>query len=586
MTSTAMLPQLGPPTTSAAQTPIVFLGGAPDPRFTCASLTADGLLDERAAIVALDRAADALDGPAAEQALDRLDAAAQVRWLWRVGDAGAHDERFLSGVLSELDVRLTGESAMARYRLRDRWSLVLDERIRDAWWAGAGDDAVKQDEPATMRLAPYANRSRRRHRVRGRSTYVFENGGEAWRLFDALVYLSAVFDLNFQQQLIPAELLHRELDFELALRGSLREVLKRLLARTGLYVDRREGDATARRGHRLRPITRGRPITLTLADRATARSLIERFEAVMRREREAAKLGPGEPVQLTGTFNLDGNWDDSLEGEPSGTYDRGHADFLAHAEVYRRWYLPANDGQAAALVAAGATPSRLPRFRPRSDGGRCDAATGVLVEFSLDGGDSWQDYTGPVTLSPRRAELYLAADALPAGFADAGNAGQLRLRVSAALRQDTAQAQRRVLGNVFCSDHAGDDDADDGDFSDDDGPPNDPDDFTLPPRQAPGGDPHDGDDDDDGDGGAGSHGANSHFAGEPRRGGTSGAVRVALGPVDPGLAVGDLVTKVRGGLSPAVYVQRVGPLRVERIEHDLTGRQQTHLWLRPVRTVQ
>ncbi len=583
MTSTAMLPQLGPPTTTQAQAPALFRDGAPWPQASCLALSARGLLDERAAIVCVDRHVDPLAASSAEDLLTWLGSGAEARWLLRVGDAGSCHARWLSGRLCELDARLQGDSARTVYLLRDRWSLILDRIVRDSWWAGSGEAAVRRDVTATTRLPPLANCSARTYLVNDRATRVFESGGEPWRLFDLLVYLSVVFDLNLRQDLVPGELLWRELPFEAPLAGTLRAILMHVLKSAGLGIDRREGDATGRRGLRLRPITRGRPITLTLADRASARSLVERFEAVLRREQEAIRLDPGAPVQVAGTFDLTGSWDEALEGEEPGAYDRDHASFLAHAEVYRRWSLAVDDPQAAALFADGVTPARLPRFRPRLDGGRCDPATGVLVEYSLDSGESWSDYTGETILSPGRAELYLAAPALPDGFAAAGNAGTLRLRVSAVLRSAAQASTRCILGNVFLSDEDDDSGEDLDAYDEQDAPPGDGDDdadsFTLPADNAPPDEPDDDDDD-------ATHGVGSYFAGQPRTGRAAGTIVVTIGPIDPDVSVGDLVTKIRGGRSPSVYVQRTGPLRVERLEHDLAGRQQTKLWLTPVRAVE
>ncbi len=591
MTSTAMLPPLGPPTTTAAQAPVVFIDGALRPDLRCLELTAGGLLDEREAALALDLATDPVCPDRASEALRLLDDSAEVAWLLRVGDAGACRQRFLSGRLDELGARLSGESAGLELRLRDRWSLILDQTIRDSWWAGTGGPAMRRHVTAGTRLAPFANRSLARHLVGGRSTYVFQEGGVPWRLFDLLIYLSAVFDLNLQQDLLDQEQLYREMAFELPLRGTLREVLRALLSATGLQLDRRQGEASARRGHRLRPVNRGRPVTLTLADRAAARSLIERFEAVLKREEEAAVLGPSEPLQLSGTFVPTGSWDESLEGEPAGSYDRDHADFATVAEVYRRWRLPGDDPQVTDLYPDGVAPAEAPRFRPRADGGRCDPATGVLVEYSLDSGATWADYNDAVTLAANRAECYLAAAALPSGFAAAGNAGTLRLRLTASLRRTDTPGRRRILGNVFLSDQQDSDDdtgagshAGGGASPYDDDDDND-DDITLPGQDGPAGDPNDGDDDDD-DGGEITHGANDFFAGQPRPPRTRGAITVTIGPIDPGIEVGDLVTKVRGGKSPSLFIRQTAPLRVDRLRHDIAGRQQTTLWLTPVRVVE
>ncbi|MFG0252324.1 MAG: hypothetical protein ACF8NJ_05555 [Phycisphaerales bacterium JB038] len=586
MISTAMLPPLPPPTTTAPQAPAVFVDEALRPDLYCLELTAAGVLDEREAVLALRPTLDPACPTQAGEALRLLDATAEVSWLLRIGDTGAHQHRFLSGSIEELTAQLSGDAADTRLRLRDRWSLILDQTIRDSWWASSGGAAVQRNLTATTRLTPAANRSRQRYLVNGRSTPVFEEGGVPWRLFDLLVYLSVAFDLNLPPDLIDRDQLWRELSFELPLQGTLRQVLTVLLGATGLQLDRRQGESSARRGHRLRAITRGRPVTLTLADREAARSLVERFRAVLEREQETALLGPREPRRLSGAFLPQASWDEALEGEPAGTYDRDHPDFATYAEVYRRWRLPGDDAQLQPLYPDGAAPAEAPRFRPRGDGGRCDPATGVLVEYSLDSGAAWADYNDEFTLAAGRAEVYLRAAALPAGFAAAGSAGTLRLRLTAALRRTDAPGARRILGNVFLSDQQdNDDDTGAGSHTGGGAAPydDDDDDLTLPGQGGPAGDPADDDDDDDG---AIAHGPNDYFAGQPRPPRTRGAIEVTIGPVDPGLEVGDLVTRVRGGKSPSVYVRQTGPLRVDRIKHDLAGRQQTTIWLTPVRVVE
>ncbi|MCK4872741.1 MAG: hypothetical protein KAS72_08465 [Phycisphaerales bacterium] len=577
MTSTAMLPPAPAPTTTAPQVPLLDITGRPAAPWWCRKLICFGLLDEREAIIDTTRGSDPIDGSDAHDVLSQLGREATVQWSWRVGDHGAHVSRWLTGEFSRFDMGLDPHSASAELLLKDRWSDVLDQHINSSWWNASDVNAEELRRIATMRAGPGANRSDIRRHVRGRSTYVFQEGGAPWTLRDAITYLSVTLDLNLDQILLPSEQLTDGISLDLRVGGSIRSVLTTLLERHGMYIDRTTGDAAARHGHRCRPIGRGRPITLTLRTRAQARSLIERIRCRLHRETQSLIVSVGPAREIEGTFLLLSTWDPQLEGESTSVYDRDHADFLPHAEVFRRWRLGEHEGlfDLAAHFGVNSLPPTPLAFRPRRGEGVRDPSTGVLVEYSLDSGNTWQAFTGAMTLAQGRGELLLTEHTLPSGFAAAGNAETLRLRIAAALRQPDVHPETRILGNVLCDMSRIRDASDEPESTDV------PDDDDSDPRDMPGAVEQD-DEDDDGPADA----FTAARVGESKVGDKDADIVVDIGPVDPGVRIGDIVTAVRGGRSPAVCIEQSAGVSVVRIEHDLGAGQRTRVWLRPIRLVQ
>lgn len=573
MSGGAMLPAVTGPTTTHPQVPTLFVNGVPASALRCSSLIADGLLDERSVMIDATRGHTALDGSSARQMIAHIGGSAEARWLLARSDDALLDERFVSGTLHRYESDLLATACTHGLVLRDAWSDILDASIDGTWWATDDDAAGLRRRAATMRVGARGNRSRSRYAVGGGRCYVFSEDGVPWRLRDAITYLNFAHDLALSQILVPTHRLDAALSEPLTVAGHVRNVLRRLVETEQLFVDRTHGDAAAAFGHRLRPLERGRPITLALDDRNRAKNLVEAFRATIDRARASMAVRIEAPREIVGTFDLLPTWDPALEGAAPDAYDRTAADFLLRAGVYRRWRLGEAEGALdlrALFDGLDITPQSMP-LRPRDDGGSCDPVTGVLVEYSLDDGANWAHWTGRATLARGRGELVLTDDALPVGFASAGNAGSLRLRVTASLRAPEAYRAVRVLGNVLRDDH----DARSGESGRDGSGRHEPDDDGQ--WDLPDGAGHDDAPDDD------EHHRDDWTGREARsaRGlGQDGAISLSIGPVDPGLRIGDRIVTIRGGRSPTAVCSAVGPLAVVGIEHDLGAKQQTRLRLR------
>jgi hypothetical protein len=576
MSGAAMLPAVTGPTSTHPQAPMLLINGAPAPDLRCSTLIAEGLLDERSVMIDASRGCDALDAASARRMIALVGERAEARWLLARSDDAVLDERFVGGTLRRYQTELRAAACEHGLVLRDAWSERLDVDVEGTWWSTDSDVAGLRLRSATMRVGPSGNRSRTRVALgRGRS-YVFAEDGVPWRLRDAITYLNLAHGLALDQVLVPVHRLDGPLNGGLTLAGRVRDVLRRLVESEHLVVDRTHGDAEATYGHRLRPLERGRPIRLALDDRSSAKNLVEAFRATVDRARSSMAVRIEPPREVVETFDMLPTWDPALEGESPDAYDRTAADFLLRAGVYRRWRLGEAEGALNLRTLFGGldiAPQPM-ALRPRGDGGPCDPTHGVLIEYSLDGGGVWTHWAGHATLARRRGELVLTDDALPTGFASAGNVGTLRLRVTASLRSPDSARTIRILGNVLLDDH----DAREGEWGRD-GSGRHEDDEDDEPWELPDDAEHDEAPDEDEHHRDGWTGRQAGAAHGVNRG---GEVTVDLGPVDPGLLIGDRIVAIRGGRSPTAVVTSVGPLAVVGIEHDLGTNQRTRLRLRAV----
>jgi hypothetical protein len=163
------------------------------------------------------------------------------------------------------------------------------------------------------------------------------------------------------------------------------------------------------------------------------------------------------------TFALVGGWDAADEALADGEYSKsGSSDFEAVANVFRLWVLnedgaftaePFDRGPAFDLTtlfddgrAIEPQPLRFGHALSQDAAGR---SVGVVVEMSIDGGASWSRYPGTASVLSDRAGVYLADDALPAGFLAAVRGGVGKIRVTATLRNPLPLQSVRWRGNPF-----------------------------------------------------------------------------------------------------------------------------------------
>ena len=583
MTGSVMVPAVMSPVTTAPQKPLVRMGGAVQSECIPRLLAAEGLLDERCAFIDLSRYYDSPGGEDLSKVLHYHGREISLDWFLQAGDCCTHILNYFRGTIEELRLRADGKYSLELFA-RDAWSYVLDRVIDKTWLAGAGEYTVPVNAAAVMQVGERPNRSRKKYRVGNSLIYVFEEGGEPWRLADVLTYFSVTENLYLRQDLLTETQRLRPLVSPLPVRGKLRNILKTLFEREQLQIDRSDARPGSVKGFRCRPVERGRRVTLSLTSRGEARSLVEKFRCRVSRRRETSFVTPGSDMVINDTFALSGNWDPALEGADPARYGRSDPDFLLYAEVFRRWVLNTADinmTDAASPMFADLSHNQV-HLRGGGVSQVTDPETGMLLEYSIDGGVTWQKYTGRFIVAADRAEILITDGTLPAELINAGNTSLLRIRLTAELVLPGEKRKRRVLGNVL-TDYAsgsgqGSSDNDDGlrgnlPGGGDDGSRT----FPGDPGQGGTGDPDDND---------GEYPVVPHSGGSAVRDNLRSEMHVTLGPVDPGLRVGDLVTQVRGGRSPAVCLHHSAGARIERIDHDCSDAQVTRLVLVPVHYVQ
>lgn len=244
--------------------------------------------------------------------------------------------------------------------------------------------------------------------------------------------------------------------------GSLRDCARRLADDLSLVLRTdRESDGSAPVVS-WRSVERGSAIALNGVEDRDARLRAEALCA-QRDEQGALFLVARAARVLEGTFTLKPAWDPAQQGKATTEYDRATStDFGAVADVYRRFALNEDAAFSSPPYNQSAFDSRTYfddplepavrlRFLPMLTHAWTDHDSKVRIEYSVSSGGAWTDYPGRIEIESNRAALRLVDSVLPPGFAAAGNAGTLRLRITACLATARGLQRTRILGNPFAA---------------------------------------------------------------------------------------------------------------------------------------
>jgi len=402
---------------------VVYRDGCLDERLTVLEMAADAPLDERSAMISIHP--DLCPIHREDQRLIRelLGQTVSVCWSFQEDSGSPYPVEFVRGSIECADLDL--QSDVIRGVLRVRGSEILPI-----------DDSVDMESG------------------------VFNVNGESWALADLLAALSGDLNVEWSTDLLEPFLCSAPLLTNMSRLKSLRGILRMISDRFGLLmrVERRRGSNEA--FGVWRTIDHGPVVSLRLDETGTSR---------IRDERWIARLADCPGVMLTatgqhrieGTFSLRPGWDPDGEGLTVSEYDRSTStDFASVREVFRRWVLN-EDGayneppysqsefDSRAYFDDPLEPKRVLRLESMFTNAWTDAEHRWCVEYSVDSGVSWADLAVRFLNLTDRGGLQIVENDLPSGFAAAGNAGSLRLRVTASLTAIQPTEQHRFIGNPF-----------------------------------------------------------------------------------------------------------------------------------------
>jgi hypothetical protein len=157
-------------------------------------------------------------------------------------------------------------------------------------------------------------------------------------------------------------------------------------------------------------------------------------------------LAIGDLKQYEATFPLQPGWDPERASDRWRDVARGFAeDWLATGDVYRKWVLNehgqnswATDRFDFSAIAPEAFPLRIARrFEPCLTTGGDGQSVGVVIEVSLDGGVTYERWSGPAWVSDDECAVYLGGQTLPADYFQAAIDDLAAVRVTATVSADT-----------------------------------------------------------------------------------------------------------------------------------------------------
>lgn len=457
MTSLLATEPLPQPAAATAAQPVVLIDGVPEPGLSVVAYAAEAPLDERTAELSVTpalwvRRRSLLHRPCAV-ALPHALSDGAIRW--EVLAVGALE-------LPKRPRRVGTDSR--RLRFVDAWSDRLRRPVGSGWELTDASGLPEQVPAARLLNGDDANRSHGRYIVNGRSVYVFERGGTAWTVGDALDTLAAFADTPLRPDLLAPELRDQRLTQPIDLAGTLGDALRTLVGSAGLHVrvDHWRSGGGFHSAYTVAPVSAGRRFRLPWGGRGAGVSRVSRVDVTRSSAPPRRWVMRGARPVVEATFDLVGGWDPALEGQPDAEYGRStSSDFTEFGAVHRRWVLnedgafssaPFNRGPAFDLAALFDDPASVPaplRLGPCLAQDTSGRRLSPVVEVSTDSGSAWSRYEGMVSMMQDRAGVVLEDATLPTAVLAAAQSSQLRVRVTATLRSPRVLEYTRWQGNPF-----------------------------------------------------------------------------------------------------------------------------------------
>jgi len=466
-TGVSISPQSSARTTASLRA-VVFVEGVFDAGLRVLEVGAAAPRDERWAVLSADHSLRAMDDADRAALKAYVGKAVEICWLMRFGEEEERIDVFLSGRIVSLDTDAGEGGPVSLLRAVGAETLPIDGRvIEETWWQRVAAGSVvgsSRGWTPDFGVDPTAfNRAPLEVQVNGLPTPLFTDTAttaKPWRVESMLRALAADAGRDWDITLLDSWAGQAPALRDAGRAGSLRECVRRLADDFSLVLrtDRESGASAPVVSWR--SVERGGAIALNGVEDQDARLRAEALRA-KRDEQGAVLLMARAARVLEGTFVLKHAWDPAQQGKATTEYDRATStDFGAVADVYRRFALNEDAAYSGPPHSQSAFDSRAffedplepavrLRFEPMLTHAWTDHEAKVRVEYSVNSGGAWADYPGRIEMDANRAALRLVEAALPSGFAAAGNAGTLRVRITACLASARGLQRTRMLGNPF-----------------------------------------------------------------------------------------------------------------------------------------
>lgn len=287
---------------------------------------------------------------------------------------------------------------------------------------------------------------------------------EGWCLKSMIEVLNARFNLSLNLELLPTELLNKRVHLKMVSGRLLKNFLESLGEHFQFYVqhERRWDGNRIVEARYLRPHEYSRPVNLNLNTDRNCGS-VQRLSGEVNEDRPVKVVGICESEVVESTFELVRGWAPGLEGEVDAQYAKSTSDdFESVRNVYRLWVLNEDRAfsgspfmQTSHFDAAGVfdepveAESYTTPFLDTLTKDESGASRGVIVEISLDEGETWQHYPGRLNILRERGGVYFDDSELPEDYLSACKTGEAIVRVTCSLRNPTPIKRLRAKGNPF-----------------------------------------------------------------------------------------------------------------------------------------
>lgn len=293
--------------------------------------------------------------------------------------------------------------------------------------------------------------------VRNRQAHVFDasTDAKAWTVAGALGYLLAAA--------VPASVSVPSVEELMAIAGDLPlgvVDVTGLTAAQALVKIAKQGGLTVRATHEGIGLTffrRGLDGRRTTISMQSAGSSLSANQSNLwqgkihfgRRPSRPGVMAIGQHKRFECTLPLQPGWDEAIAGHRWRDFNPSlSGDWLPRAQVYRRWVLNEHGWYCSgpwnlprydlAAISKDDFTLTLPRrLLPCLSTDISGQSLGILVQFRVSDSDPWQNWKGPVWVSPTECAVYLGGNSLPADYFEAAVSGTVEVRVTATLEADS-----------------------------------------------------------------------------------------------------------------------------------------------------
>lgn len=346
--------------------------------------------------------------------------------------------------------------------LEDAWSRQLDRSLSEL----IADASVRLNVSlaSQIRVGLNENASTQTMSFNGSSVHIPEPSttGHAWTIAAVLDWLNALGELQLDRTAL-GSISSQRLRDTLEMTSTMGETLQAFCNMHNLVIMRQfDGDTNDFRHGEYRAVVPRQQAPIGDAPLQCDDPSLINLNQQNRSNKARRWIAYGSRPRVEGSWIMVGGWASQLESETANQYSRSAStDFQTHRDVFRRWVLNEHGGWSSSSFNRGIAvdlaelfeqpeltpqPLRLRSCLTHSENGQ---SKGIILEASLDSGQTWAAYSGAYELLSQEAGVYLSDDTLDAAFLSAGLGGSLRMRVTATLQSPKPIMQQRWTGNAL-----------------------------------------------------------------------------------------------------------------------------------------